>query len=213
MKTHESQPSNRIAQRKLAYEVLALVHGESVATEVEKQHALIFRAPALLQANSIDHNSPDKTDVSPRLNPHAPQITSVNAPSHHVILPRSLVYNQPIARVLHAAGLVSSRSEGHRLAEQRGAYIGSRPGDSGEMGDQLDFTPAHNWKPQDTNKYLIENDLLILRAGKWKIKIVKIVSDEEFEKLGLAAPGWKDGYKEEEPQPKDSAPKIVRMRI
>ena len=66
------------------------------------------------------------------------------------------------------------------------------------MGDQLEFSPALNWHADETEKYIIDGDLLILRVGKWKIKIVKIVSDEEFERLGLTAPGWKEKLEREQ---------------
>lgn len=195
VREHENQPSKRIAQHKLAYEVLEIIHGKEAAKEAEKQHGLVFQgqpvtkkpADGILQSNE---------DINPQLNKHAPQITAANTPSHHILLPKSLVYNQAMARILYSAGLVSSRSEGHRLASKQGAYVGSRPGASGTMGDQLEFTPVANWFPKDTEKYVIDDDLLILRVGKWKLKIIKIVSDEEFERQGLTAPGWK-----EEPEP------------
>ncbi|KAK4692532.1 hypothetical protein P7C71_g4697, partial [Lecanoromycetidae sp. Uapishka_2] len=58
------------------------------------------------------------------------------------------------------------------------------------MGDQVDFTPAANWAASETAKYLIGDDTLILRVGKWKVKVIKIISDQEFHKQGLTAPGW-----------------------
>jgi len=63
-----------------------------------------------------------------------------------------------------------------------------------------------NWNPQETEKYIIGDDLLILRVGKWKVKIVKIISDEEFEKKGLTAPGWK----EEDNQPLDNSVRFLK---
>jgi len=116
----------------------------------------------------------------------------------HITLPRSLVTDQPIARVLYSAGLVASRSEGHRLCAQKGAYIGSKPSAVGPMSDTLEFSPCKNWKPEDTNNFIIDGKLLILRVGKWKVKIVKIVSDEEFEAQGLMCPGWKEEISKEE---------------
>ena len=60
------------------------------------------------------------------------------------------------------------------------------------MGDALTFTPVMNWHPEQTEKYVIDGNLLILRVGKWKVKVVRIVSDEEYEGMGLDAPGWKE---------------------
>ena len=49
-----------------------------------------------------------------------------------------------------------------------------------------------NWNPNETEKYVTEGELLVLRVGKWKVKVVKIVSDEEFDAMGLDAPGWQE---------------------
>ena len=206
---HEKQPSKRLAQRKLAREVLEIIHGNTVANEAETQNSLLFH-PSAPSEPSVSQNphefeietegehksstfKPAKpTDISSAMNKNAPHTTAANAPSHNCILPKSLVYRQPIARVLYSAGLVASKSEGHRLAAKKGAYIGSRPSATGTMGDNLDFSPCANWNPNETEKYIIGDDLLVLRVGKWKVKIVKIISDEEFEQRGLTAPGWKE---------------------
>ncbi len=223
MAEHEKQPSKRIAQVKLASEVLEIIHGPIIKREVEAQHTLLFRPTVIsnpLEARDAQNTdaeaeegsdvSASKTakpaDMSSALNIHAMHTTAANSPSQNAILPKSLVYNQPIARVLFSAGLVASKSEGHRLCAKRGAYIGSRPSASGTMSDHLDFSPCMNWNPQETEKYIIGDDLLILRVGKWKVKIVKIISDEEFEKKGLTAPGWK----EEDNQPLDNSVRFLK---
>ena len=202
MTEHNSDPSKRVAQRKLAFDVLDLVHGEELARDAERQHGLVFK-PTHTPVSKLAIESETKTpeDVSSLLNPNAPITTPNNAPSPQMLLPESLVYNTPVARIFYSAGLVASRSEGHRLITRKGAYVGSRPGASGTMGDQLEFSPVHNWLPTDTEKYIIDGSLLILRVGKWKVKIVKIVSDEEFERLGLTVPGWKDEEKPEFTEP------------
>lgn len=192
MVKHQSQPSERIAQRKLAFDVLDLVHGEKRAQEAAEQHSLVFKSSHRPVPEPALEPGIKPPDVSPLLNVHAPPTTANTALSPHLILPKSLVYKQPIARVFYAAGLVASRSEGHRLVAKKGAYVGSRPGASGTMGDSLEFSPALNWHADETEKYVIDGSLIILRVGKWKVKIVTIVSDAEFERLGLTAPGWKE---------------------
>ena len=192
MAEHNSQPSQRIAQRELAFDVLDLVHGKASATDAAEQHGLVFKSPRLPMSKPASEPEPKSLDVNPLLNPHAPITTANNAPSPHLVLPKSLVYKQPIARVFYSAGLVASRSEGHRLLAKKGGYVGSRGGASGTMCDHLEYSRALNWHGDETEKCIIDGDLLILRVGKWKVKIVKIVSDEEFERLGLTAPGWKE---------------------
>lgn len=211
VKESAQDPSKRLAQHRLAHEVLSLVHSEADAATAQEQHAAFFNRrtspPASTEPLPVSHppnprlttvpaNAPP--DVSSQLNKYAPITTAFNSPSMHITLPSSLVVSQPIARILYSAGLVASRSEGHRLCAQQGAYAGSRPGDSGTMGDDLEYTPCKNWEPSETNRFIIDNQLLILRVGKWKVKIIKIVSDEEFEAQGLTCPGWKEEISNEE---------------
>lgn len=194
MEEHHQEPSKRVAQHKLAREVLMIVHGKSIAEETEQKHRSLFeRPPAPPLETPATDNGKKPPDINRHLNKTAPIVNAENAPSHNLTLPRSLVINQPISRVLYHAGLVASRNEGHRMVAQKGAYVGSRPGASGTMGYQVDWSPAANWAASETEKYIIGDDTLVVRLGKWKIKIIKIISDENFEQQGLTAPGWKDG--------------------
>jgi hypothetical protein len=190
MAEHQSEPKKRIAQHQLAFEVLELTHGKELATQAAQQHDLVFKSIPPGAANSAHIPETTPLDIS------SPHTTQNNAPSPHARLPASLVYNQPLSRVLYYAGLVKSRGEGHRIVANKGAYVGSRPGRSGPMGDHLEFTPVQNWEGGETEKFITDGDMLILRVGKWKVKIIKIVSDEQFKRLGLTAPGWNEVDKE-----------------
>ena len=197
MTDQEQDPSKRVAQRRLAREVIEMIYGEKEADGVETQHTSLFRPVTTPKATPVD--DPRAAPLNVSLNPNAPHITSRNAPPPNILLPHSLVHNQPISRVLFAAGLVSSRSEGHRLGSNRGAYIGGHSGEKPGMSDNLSFTPIMNWKPEETAKYVIDGNLMILRIGKWKVKVVKIVPDKEFDAQGLDAPGWtewKEGHRQ-----------------
>ena len=212
MSKHNQDASKRIAQHNLAHEVLCLIHSEKDAKEAAAQHAQLFsRKPTIQQLSPSKSvadtpNSSKPAVISNSLNRHAPITTVYDAPSLNVTLPASLVVNQPIARVLYSAGLVASRSEGHRLCSQEGAYVGSRPSNQGTMGDELEFTPCKNWNPGDTTSHIIDGKVLILRVGKWRMKIVRIVSDEEFEAKGLTAPGWPIEDKTGITQPETESP-------
>ena len=205
MAEQAAAPSKRPAQRRLARDVIELIHGVEQANAVESQAEMLFAPPTASIPEPAD--SPDTTNateksrgkntyINPLLNRYAPQVHQNNAPEAHITLPRSLIHDRSIARILYAAGLVSSFSEGHRLANNGGAYIGSRPGGGGEMPDQVDFVSVKNWFPEEIQKFIIGGDLLILRVGKWKVKVVKIISDEEFEKKGGTAPGWEQRKEE-----------------
>ena len=196
MAEQTAAPSKRPAQRRLAREIIELIHGEEEAKAAEAQAEMLFRPSTTPKTESGKEpgektdSKPTNAEISTSLNRFASQTNANNAPSAHVTLPQSLVYDQPIARILYSAGLVSSRSEGNRLAINQGAYIGSRPGGGGGMSDQMDFVSVKHWFPHEIEQYIIDGNLLILRVGKWKIKVVKIVSDEEFEQSGGTAPGW-----------------------
>lgn len=198
MAEHEQNPSARVAQRKLAREVSEIVHGEESTRAVEAQHGILFsrsktalRKEARTARHSHEESPPKKnaSDINFLLNKAA--LPDKPSAAGQVILPRSMVFNQQIGRIFHAAGLVASRSEGHRLSAAKGAHIGSLPGiQHGGMPDHVEFTPALNWRDNYVNNFIIDGKLLIIRAGKWKVKIIKIVEDEEYERLGLDAPGW-----------------------
>ena len=146
--------------------------------------------------------------TSRHLNPFAP-LPDPNKPSQgamRVTLPVSLIKGQPIARALHSAGLVTSRSEGHRITTTGGAYIGRRSSNQEQMSDDLTFYPAKVADPSQTWDNVIRDDqetgamdkegeegLLVLRVGKWKVRVVRIVTDELFEALKLPdPPGWSE---------------------
>ncbi|KAL8940294.1 MAG: hypothetical protein Q9216_002880 [Gyalolechia sp. 2 TL-2023] len=205
MAAHILNPSKRVAQRQLASEVLSIVHGEEEVKAVEAQHGLLFRSSTntVKRKAGVAKIDKESTDLKPQnrdLNFLFNKAAGPDNPAAagNVTLPKSLVFSKQIGRILYAAGLVSSRSEGHRLSAAKGAYIGSLPGQHGGMPDHVEFTPALNWEDHHVNKFIIDGKLLILRAGKWKVKIVRIVEDEEFDRLGLDAPGWKEVKRERE---------------
>ncbi len=200
MAEHGSDTSKRVAQRKLAREVLEIIHGEEETKAVEAQHGILFRPSKTALKKQARSGTSKIAGTPPKANSSDVNffLNKTAAPDKpnaagNVTLPRSLVFSQQIGRILYASGLVASRSEGHRLSAARGAYVGSLPGPQHtNMPDHVDFTPALNWDDDYVNRFIIDGKLLILRAGKWKVKIIHIVDDDEFEKLGLDVPGWKD---------------------
>ena len=206
MAEHALDESRRLAQHKLAYEFVELIHGLGAAQEAESQHKALFsksipidslRADSSLTTSApnaeMETRPPGDWNVS--LNKGAKPVTAANAPPVHGILPRSLVVGQHLTKVLWSAGLVSSKSEAYRLITQNGCHIGSRTGrgeTTVEMGDYVAFTPMKNEPSHHTENYLIDGELLIFKIGKWKLKMIKVVSDEEYEKSGLTCPGWKE---------------------
>ncbi|RAL15957.1 tyrosine--tRNA ligase MSY1 [Aspergillus homomorphus CBS 101889] len=205
MDEHVIDPSKRVAQHALAAEFVELIHGKTEAEAVALQHRQLFRSrsstgePTPLPGKPKPHpipQSPYASDANMAAgNIYAPQTNWEKMPSLRMELPRSVVYGQSLSKVLWSAGLVNSKSEAHRLCANGGAYVGSRPSNSGQIEDQLEFTPIGIWLPDMTERFIMDGELLFLKVGKWKFKIVKIISDEEFAKKGLTCPGF-------EPEPK-----------
>lgn len=202
MEQQKEDPSKRVAQHLLAREFVELVHGKEEADAVSLQHRQLFRSrsstaepsPMPRKPNTAGNpQSPTAQFENPQSgNQYASQTNFANMPNARVTLPRSLVYNQQFNKILWSAGLVSSKGEGHRVITNNGAYVGSRPGDSGPMSDDLAFTPIRPWPSDKTQEYIMNDNLLMLKLGKWKFKMVEIVSDEDFRARELTAPGWEE---------------------
>ncbi|KAK0668246.1 tyrosyl-tRNA synthetase mitochondrial precursor encoded by the yts1 protein [Cercophora samala] len=186
MKIHNENPAERVAQHLLAFEVVALVHGMNAAHRTALSHKAMYGKEVVIPGVSLKMPKPVDEDLPP---------TIQNAPRMDMQLPESLIMGKSIGRILHAAGLASSSSEGHRLATQQAAYIGAMPGhkrtDDTKVMDHslLTFTPIKLWFPQETRNYLIDGKMLILRKGKHNIRIIEMVSDEEWKKSGQTYPG------------------------
>ncbi|KAK3987020.1 tRNA synthetases class I-domain-containing protein [Cladorrhinum sp. PSN332] len=204
MAQHEANPKERQAQHLLAYEVTRMVHGEADAKAAKAEHQQMYgkrKEPVQLEL--------DEAGEYAQVEGHPTTLN--NAPRIDMTLPESLIMGKSIGRILYAAGLVRSASEGHRIAIQKAAYVGGMPGHSRENTHearamdpaQLTFTPVHLWYPQDTQNYLIDGKLLILRRGKHNIRCIQMVSDEEYKNSGLTYPG----------QPYTGALRQVRMQL
>jgi tyrosyl-tRNA synthetase len=178
MQEHAKDQSKRVAQHKLAQEFVELVHGWQAAEETAAAHRRIHNKSLSISdlkgsVTKIDDAEPLRTEDDMRT---------------HVKLPRSLVVDKPLGSVLWSAGLAASRSEGHRLIRARGAYgVGADDTSSGS-DDGLAFTPIE--MSDSTRKFIIDDSLLVLRAGKSRIRVINVVANEEFERLGLECPGW-----------------------
>jgi len=110
-----------------------------------------------------------------------------------ITLPDTLLQMGSFPRVLYAAGLVTSASEGHRLIKSKGAYVvlpnsGSVENPNGLAWEQIPTSISET----DPNHYLIDWEALVIRSGKSKIQVVRIVQEQRFEAEGLSFPGWEE---------------------
>jgi tyrosyl-tRNA synthetase len=168
MVTHAADPGKRLAQHLLASEVLELVHGRETAEITRSQHQAM-RNPSL-----------------------ASQGTSKG---ERTVLPKSLVAGAPFARIMWHAGITATKSEAARLVKSGGVYVASASasapasGASTEQESELKFAQIKDQKPEDIESFS-KDGLIVLRTGKWKVRVVEVVDDEIFERKGLEAPGW-----------------------
>ncbi|KAI0004040.1 hypothetical protein F4779DRAFT_600328 [Xylariaceae sp. FL0662B] len=183
MEQHNLDPSKRVAHHALAYEVVALAYGLDEATRVQNRHRGLFaKGPSAIEREFF---------------PPADETRDINKAATFQVdieLPQSLILGKSISRIIHAAGLADSVSDATRLTHQQGAYVGGSPGqpaatNKGMSYGELTFTPVKSWFPQDTRNFLIDGKLLILRRGKHFIRVIRMVTDEEWALSGKMYPG------------------------
>lgn len=186
---HMKSPEQRKAQHKLAAEFVELVHGREEAIMAEQQHHLLFKNPGNLSALARLEEAAAKAGFV-HLN---------NKPQANIKLPRYVVFQKSIAKILYAAGITRSASEGHRLVNEEGAYIGTQPHKRMEPTNSgyISWGKITSWKPEDTRKFLVHDDLLFLRKGKHNIRIVQVIPDDQYALSGETYPGmtreWRRG--------------------
>lgn len=223
MAQHRQDESKRAAQHLLAKEIVELAHGAADAKKAERAHKEAFsdgtntfslgalRKTLLDVSNKeipIGNEPASLSEKEQQLlaykKAYAASSTSqaiggvTNEPSKKdadnvVTLPISLLQAGSFPRVMHAAGLVPSTSEGRRLISKKGAYVVVPNSGS------LDNPHGLQWKhipdsinTADPNHYLIDWKALVLRSGKSKIQICRVVPEEQFEAEGLTCPGWEE---------------------
>ncbi|XP_014561183.1 hypothetical protein COCVIDRAFT_33884 [Bipolaris victoriae FI3] len=97
-----------------------------------------------------------------------------------ITLPLSLLAPGSFPHILHAAGLATSRSEASRLIAKKGAYVIVPNSGSLDNPTALRWATIEPGKEVDPNHYLVDWEALVLRAGKAKIQICRVVRDEEL---------------------------------
>jgi len=182
MAEHAADPGKRKAQHLLASEVLELVHGREEAIKTREEHQAL-RKPSLVSLAQRGNAS------------SMPNNQSAQSGTERAVLPSSLVLDTPFSRILYHAGIVPTKSEGARLIAKGGAYVATSGPSNNAIGDvdddDLDFVQLRYQKPEDVQNY-VTNGMLVLRVGKWKVRVVEVIKDAEFDAQKLDAPGWQD---------------------
>lgn len=218
MSQQRQDESKRIAQHILAREIVELAHGAAEAKKAETAHKEAFSSGtntfalgslrnALTIFNKESTTAESLETKEERLLAYkkayaASSTTQATAGTTHaraktdtsnvVTLPITLLQAGSFPRVLYAAGLASSKSEAHRLIAKKGAYVVAPNSGSIENPTALKWTPIEAANVADPNHFLLDWEALVLRSGKSKIQICRMVLEEEFEAEGLTCPGWEE---------------------
>ena len=73
------------------------------------------------------------------------------------------------------------------MIAEAGAYVATSTLEA-ESSD-LHFVQLKDKRPDSVQRYLM-NDMLIVRVGKWKVRVIEVMDDAAFDAQGLDAPGW-----------------------
>ena len=217
MSQQRQDESKRLAQHILAKEIVELAHGAAEAKEAESVHKEAFshgtatislasirnsisgtRNTESLKAESL--NKKEKAllnykqayaasaSTQPVSGPSSDH--SKNEQDNVVTLPVTMLQAGSFPQVLHAAGLATSKSEAHRLIAKRGAYVVLPNSGSPESSTALRWSTIEPGAAADPNHFLVDWEALVLRSGKSKIQICRVVTEEQFEAEGLTCIGW-----------------------
>ena len=90
--------------------------------------------------------------------------------------------------------MTGTKSEAARLVKSGGVYVASASTSTststpGGEEPELKFAQIKDQKPEDIESFS-KDGLIVLRTGKWKVRVVEVVDDEKFESAGHEAPGW-----------------------
>ncbi|KAH7078410.1 tyrosyl-tRNA synthetase-like protein [Paraphoma chrysanthemicola] len=222
--------SKRKAQHILAREIVELAHGAADAKKAEAAHKEAFSHgtntfPLSVLRNKI--GAIEKSESTTRygmisakrhleLSAHKASFVAAStaqatpstthdpaangAGSNIISLPLSALSPGSFPRILHAAGLASSKSEAHRLIAKKGAYVVVPNSGETESPTALQWVNIEAGATVDPNHFLVDFEALILRAGKSRIQIVRVVSDDKYEEglLKGVGSGGKNELEEKE---------------
>lgn len=202
---HSVDPGKRIAQHLLASEILELVHGPQEAEKTRKKHEAM-RKPTLesvtqtrrlpQEAKAVEDgdtatpisNSAEAEDLADIDESSEPAAEEHGPGEQHIILAESKVLNLPFATILRNAGLASSKSEATRMINAGGVYVARRvqQGDNESNGgswesQELEFVALKALEEGVSVEGLLIERQLVLRLGKWRVRVVQVVDDEIFE--------------------------------
>ena len=217
MSQQQQNASKRVAQHILAREIVELAHGAKEAQKAEIAHKEAFshgtntfslgalrtslESFKTKQAPSDERLGKKEIELLEYKKAYAAsstlQATSSTGngtakPAHEeiVTLPQPMLHEGSFPRVLQAAGLASTKSEAQRLIANKGAYVVVPNSGTAEVPTALRWAPIGSDRSLNPQHFLVDFEALILRAGKLRTKVCRVVSEETFEAEGQTCVGW-----------------------
>lgn len=211
MDTHAKDLGARKAQRLLACEVLELVHGleEAQVTNEMHQRMRTLTVEDVISSNTIRSRERRKRIKEAKANEEAAieaaqedtaEIVASEEPAkakksgkveeptepeepglgeQHIILAESKVLSLPFSNIMQNAGLASSLSEAKRMISGGGVYVARRVEEHGSQ--ELNFVPVKSLAEDVKVEDLLIERRLVLRLGKWKVRVVQVMDDSVFD--------------------------------
>jgi tyrosyl-tRNA synthetase len=194
-------PSKRLAQHILAKEIVELAHGAADAKKAEAAHKdafgegahtfSLFAVRNAIAGDKGEEAGGEKMKKSERelleyKKAYAASSTaqSVSGTTFEqpktegddiITLRLSMLQAGSFPAVLYAAGLASSKSEASRLIAKKGAYVLVPNSGPPENPTALKWATIEPGKDVDPHHYLVDWEALVLRSGKSKVQICRVV--------------------------------------
>ncbi|KAK6340886.1 tyrosyl-tRNA synthetase [Orbilia brochopaga] len=166
MAEHNAAPERRLAQKRLAYEVVSLVHSSLIARKCIKTTSIVFGigddVDDLLEGQQKRLFGLTKEDV-----------LGISAKPFWQPVLRDDVLGQPLEKVLTAAGITPSNTQSRTLVKSGGLSIGPH---------LRQVKPADRETVRLSADDLISETILLVKVGKNNIHVVNLESQETIEK-------------------------------
>jgi tyrosyl-tRNA synthetase len=202
MVQHDRAPEQRSAHHSLAHDFVSLHRGQEAADLAQQQHKMLFLSKSSSYAGTTTLPSNETTDLgsvgTTALGlPVASDVGSVSLQVANTDLaaastppttpyPASLAFRRSVADILVDLDVCQSKAEVKRmLSAQGGLYCGPRF--EPITSQYLHFRPHSPIISADYSADgipLAAGNLLMLRRGKWKIKVVHVIPDADYDTLG-----------------------------
>lgn len=219
MAAQAEDPSQRRAQHMLAMELVELAHGADAAHKAAKAHreafshgrnffqlSILRRQMEEIKSKDVHREKLDKKEadlLAYKLSyaassaPTANEEQSKTNTDEIVTMPHSLIAHSAFKDIFYYAGLASSKTEAKRMIDiSNSAYVVLPHSGSQESPTALEWIKVFGNRALKPVEYLVDYEALVLRAGKSNVRIVHVISDQEWERRGLK--GWWEKTEESE---------------